>query len=149
MIEIRIHGRGGQGAVTAATILAKAAGYDDKYSQGFPAFGTERRGAPVRAFCRISRLPVSIRSQVYEPDHVIVLDSTLLGLPEVKEGLKRDSLAVINSKKQENLECKTASYDATSPALEVLGKHIGQEIQTPLHPQLTGAFGAALYARQT
>lgn len=124
MIEIRLHGRGGQGSVTAATILAKAAGYDDKYAQAFPAFGTERRGAPVRAFCRISDKPITIRSQVYEPDFVVVLDSSLLGLPEVGEGLKEDSLAMINSKRQEKLGDRIVCYDATSLALEVLGKPI-------------------------
>lgn len=124
MIEVRIHSRGGQGGVTFAQLLAKAAGYDGKYSQGFSAFGCERRGAPVRAFCRISESPITIRSQVYEPDHVIVLDPTLLGLPDVREGLKEDSLAIINSKNQENLDCKTINYDATSIALEVLGKDI-------------------------
>ncbi len=139
MIEIRIHGRGGQGSVTAATILAKAAGYDDKYSQGYPAFGTERRGAPVRAFCRISEKPITIRSQVYEPDYAIVLDSTLLELPEVIEGLKEESIAVINSKQAVSLNpAKSVSYDATSIALEVLGKPIVNTAMLGAFAKVTG-----------
>ena len=73
MIEIRFNGRGGQGAVTAAEILAKAAFKDGKYSQAFPFFGVERRGAPVMAFTRIDSEPINLRYQVYNPDHVIVL----------------------------------------------------------------------------
>lgn len=138
MIEIRLHGRGGQGAVTAATILARAAGYDDRYAQGFPAFGTERREAPVKAFCRISDKPITIRSQIYEPDYVIVLDSTLLGLPEVREGLKKGSIAIINSNGRESLGCRTISYDATSIALEALGKPI---VNTAMLGALAGASG--------
>lgn len=139
MIEIRLHGRGGQGSVTAATILAKAAGYDNKYAQGFPAFGTERRGAPVKAFCRISEEPITIRSQVYEPDFVVVLDSTLLGLTEVMEGLKGDSLAVINSKNPVKLNPgKSVNYDATSLALEVLGKPIVNTAMLGMFAGITG-----------
>lgn len=138
MIEIRLHGRGGQGAVTAATILARAAGYDDRYAQGFPAFGTERRGAPVKAFCRISDKPITIRSQVYEPDYVVVLDSSLLRLPEVTEGLKDNALLVINSKQQERIKNKSISYDATGIALEALGKPI---VNTAMLGALAGASG--------
>ncbi len=124
MIEIRFHGRGGQGAVTAASLLAKAAGLDGKYAQAFPAFGVERRGAPVRAFCRISERKITLRSQIYSPDFIVVLDDTLLGLPEITEGLKKDSVAVINTKSRPQLKQKTFCYDATSLALEMLGKDI-------------------------
>ncbi len=96
MIEVRIHGRGGQGAVTAVTLLAKAAGVEDKYSQAFPAFGPERRGAPVKAFCRISENPITTREQVYNPDYIIVLDPSLLFLPEIVEGIKPSSVVIIN-----------------------------------------------------
>ena len=88
MIEIRFHGRGGQGAVTAAEILAKAAFKDGKYSQAFPFFGVERRGAPVMAFTRIDTEPINLRYQVYNPDHVIVLDDGLLNVVDVYSGLK-------------------------------------------------------------
>lgn len=125
MIEVRFHGRGGQGAVTAAALLAKAAGNDDKFSQGFPAFGVERRGAPVKAFTRIDEKYITIRSQVYKPDYVIVMDSSLMDLPEITDGLKEGSVAIINGKGGEgSLKQKSYYYDATSTALEVLGKDI-------------------------
>jgi pyruvate ferredoxin oxidoreductase gamma subunit len=125
MIEIRFHGRGGQGAVTAAALLAKAAGYDNKFSQGFPAFGVERRGAPVKAFTRIYDQPITIRSQVYKPDYIIILDPSLATLPEVKEGLKPESVIVINAKElNPGFEQKTHFYDATSLALKILGRDI-------------------------
>lgn len=126
MIEIRIHGRGGQGGVTAATILAKAAGYDSKFAQGFGAFGPERRGAPVKAFCRISDNPITIRSHVYKPDYIVVLDSGLLGLPEVFEGVKKTTEIIINSDGPIKLaqKLKAHYFDAQSLAMKVLGKPI-------------------------
>jgi pyruvate ferredoxin oxidoreductase gamma subunit len=126
MIEIRIHGRGGQGAVTAASLLAMAAGYDDKHSQGFPAFGVERRGAPVKAFARISDKPITIRSQIYSPDYVMIMDPTLCGLPEITEGIKPETVIIVNAKPEQNLSFrnKTHLYDATTLALEVLGRDI-------------------------
>ncbi len=125
MVEIRFHGRGGQGAVTAAAILARAAGFDDKYAQGFPAFGVERRGAPVRAFCRISERPINTRSQIYNPDVVAVLDQSLMHLPEITDGLKPDSVIIVNGKEMKlPLKQKVHFYDATSLALKILGKDI-------------------------
>jgi pyruvate ferredoxin oxidoreductase gamma subunit len=100
MIEIRWHGRGGQGGVTAAELLAKAAYYDGyKGVQAFPYFGAERRGAPVRAFTRISDEEVNVRSQVYTPDIVTVLDYTILDVIDVAEGLKEGGKIIINSPK--------------------------------------------------
>jgi pyruvate ferredoxin oxidoreductase gamma subunit len=87
MIEIRFHGRGGQGAVTSAELLALAAIGEGKYAQAFPSFGPERRGAPVVAFCRISDEPIRIRANIYEPDIVVVLDSSLLKIVNVAAGL--------------------------------------------------------------
>jgi pyruvate ferredoxin oxidoreductase gamma subunit len=125
MIEIRIHGRGGQGAVTAASLLAMAAGHDGKFSQGFPAFGVERRGAPVKAFARISDKPITIRSQIYSPDYVIIMDPTLCELPEITEGIRPETRIIINSKAgQQAFKNKTVQYDATSLALELLGRDI-------------------------
>jgi pyruvate ferredoxin oxidoreductase gamma subunit len=126
MIEIRFHGRGGQGAVTAASILARAAGFDDKYAQGFPAFGVERRGAPVKAFCRISEKQINTRSQIYSPDYVIVLDQSLMHLPEITDGLKPESAIIVNGKQEgkTTLKQKVHFYDATSLALKILGKDI-------------------------
>ncbi len=124
-MEIRFHGRGGQGAVTAAAILARAAGFDDKYAQGFPAFGVERRGAPVKAFCRISDKPINTRSQIYNPDIVVVLDQSLMHLPEIADGLKPGSVVIVNGKTSKTeLKQKTYFFDATNLALKILGKDI-------------------------
>jgi pyruvate ferredoxin oxidoreductase gamma subunit len=128
MIEIRFHGRGGQGAVTSAEILAQAAIMDGKYAQAFPSFGAERRGAPVQAFTRISNEPIRIRIGVYHPDVIVVLDSTLIQSENVFFGLKEGGLAVINSKEsprelKERLGFKgrIITVDATKIALEELG----------------------------
>ncbi len=86
MKEIRIHGRGGQGSVTAAEMLSVAAFKDGKFSQAFPAFGVERRGAPVQAFTRISNNPIRLRSQIYTPDYVIVQDQPSLKLLTLQKG---------------------------------------------------------------
>jgi 2-oxoacid:acceptor oxidoreductase gamma subunit (pyruvate/2-ketoisovalerate family) len=100
MVEVRIHGRGGQGGVIASEILATASFHDGKFCQSFPAFGVERRGAPVTAFTRIDDKAIRIRTQIYSPDHVIVLDQTLLteGV-EVTGGLKEGGWIVVNSRK--------------------------------------------------
>jgi pyruvate ferredoxin oxidoreductase gamma subunit len=124
MIEIRFHGRGGQGAVTAAEMLARAAGYDGKYVQAFPSFGPERRGAPVRAFCRIDSKPITIRSQVYEPDYIVVLEPSLVCI-DVREGMKKSSVLVVNSDKPVEVDGrKTFVFDATNLALKSIGKDI-------------------------
>ncbi len=128
MIEIRFHGRGGQGAVTSAELLAKAAIAEGKYAQAFPAFGAERRGAPVLAFTRISDEPIKIRIGVYEPDIVVVLDPTLLASVPVLDGLKEDGVLVINTKvgpeevkKRLNWTGKTVAVNATEIAIQELG----------------------------
>ncbi len=129
MIEIRFHGRGGQGAVTAANILASAAFLEGKYVQAFPFFGVERRGAPVTAFTRIDEKPIRIKTQIYEPDVVVVLDPSLLDTVDVTTGLKDGGIVIINTEKskEEVLEklkkkpAKLALVDATTIALEVLG----------------------------
>jgi pyruvate ferredoxin oxidoreductase gamma subunit len=129
LIEIRWHGRGGQGAVTSAELLAKAAIIEEKYAQAFPAFGPERRGAPVVAFDRIdSQKPIRVRAEIREPDVVIVLDPTLLSVVKVTSGLKPKGILVINTSK--NFEAiekdfgsdwKLALVDANKIAREVLG----------------------------
>ncbi len=128
MIEIRFHGRGGQGSVTCAELLALAAIGEGKYAQAFPSFGPERRGAPVVAFCRISDQPIKIRANVYEPDIVMVLDSSLLKLVNVAAGMKQKGLIVTTSqdapeKVKELLKVKyrLAVVDATKIAMEILG----------------------------
>jgi 2-oxoacid:acceptor oxidoreductase gamma subunit (pyruvate/2-ketoisovalerate family) len=97
MIEIRIHGRGGQGAVTSAELLALAAINEGKYAQAFPSFGPERRGAPVLAFSRVDDKPIRLRSQVYQPDVVLVLDSSLVNIMDVAAGLKEGGTVVVNT----------------------------------------------------
>src|SRR4030066_1928203 len=98
MIEIRLHGRGGQGAVTSAELLALGAIKEGRYAQAFPSFGPERRGAPVVAFCRISDEDIKIRANIYEPDIVVVLDASLLKIVNVAAGLKSDGIIVTTSK---------------------------------------------------
>jgi len=121
--EIRIHGRGGQGGVTAAELLARAAFKEGKWVQAIPFFGAERRGAPVKAFARLSDAPILVRSQVYNPDYVLVLDPGLLDLVDVTEGLKKDGIVIVNTrKKPEELNIKlgrVATVDATGIALEL------------------------------
>jgi len=128
MIEIRFHGRGGQGAVTSAELLALAAIWEGKYAQAFPSFGPERRGAPVVAFCRISDQSIKIRANIYQPDIVVVLDSSLLKIVNVAAGLKPDGIIVTTSKdpaekvkEMLNVKNRVGVVDASKIALEVLG----------------------------
>ena len=128
MIEIRFHGRGGQGAVTAAELLAQAAISEGNHAQGFPNFGAERRGAPVVAFLRLSDGPIYTREPVDNPSVVVVLDSTLLGLVDFCSGLRPGGKLIINSsvEREKNLlEFKknyhVAVLDATAIAMETLG----------------------------
>jgi len=128
MIEIRFHGRGGQGAVTSAELLALAAIGEGKYAQAFPSFGPERRGAPVVAFCRIDDERIRIRANIYEPDIVVVLDSSLLTIVNVAAGLKTSGVIVTTSpeppeKVKEVLKVKNpiAVVDAVKIAREILG----------------------------
>jgi pyruvate ferredoxin oxidoreductase gamma subunit len=97
MIEIRFHGRGGQGAVTAAELIAQAAIAEGLYAQAFPNFGPERRGAPITAFLRISDTPIYLRERIDNPDIVIVLDSSLIGMVDFTSGLKPGKTVIINT----------------------------------------------------
>lgn len=100
MIEIRWHGRGGQGAKTASLLLADAAFNTGRYIQGFPEYGPERMGAPITAYNRISNSPITIHSNIYEPDYVVVVDDTLLDSVNVTAGLKEEGAIVINTTKE-------------------------------------------------
>jgi pyruvate ferredoxin oxidoreductase gamma subunit len=101
LIEIRWHGRGGQGAVTSAELLAQAAINEGHYAQAFPSFGPERRGAPVLAFVRISKQqPILIRAEISQPGMVVVLDPGLLPIVNVTSGLKANGIVVVNTKKE-------------------------------------------------
>ena len=129
MIEIRWHGRGGQGAVTSAELVAQAAISEDRFAQAFPSFGPERRGAPVQAFVRVDSLkPIKIRADITEPDVVVVLDPGLLTIVNVTSGLKEDGLLVINTKKSAEqirqefgYKVRLATVDANHIARELLG----------------------------
>jgi len=140
MIEIRFHGRGGQGAVTAAEILAKAAFEDGKYCQAFPFFGAERKGAPVIAFTRISDKPIKKRYQVYNPDYVIVLDETLLEAVDVLSGLKEEGKVIINSNNDVDLgkDVESFNIDATGIALDILGVPIVNTVMLGALARITG-----------
>ena len=131
IIEIRWHGRGGQGTKTASLLLADAAFNTGKYIQGFPEYGPERMGAPLTAYNRISSSPIRIHSNIYEPDHVIVVDDTLLESVDVTNGLKETGSIIINTTKNaEDLipllkEYKGNVYtiDARKISEECLGKY--------------------------
>ena len=131
MIEIRWHGRGGQGAKTASLLLADAAFNTGKYIQGFPEYGPERMGAPITAYNRISSTPIRIHSNIYEPDYVVVVDETLLESVPVTEGLKSSGAIIINSTRTpdelrpllNNYEGKVYTIDARKVSEEALGKY--------------------------
>ncbi len=129
LVEIRWHGRGGQGAVTSAELLAQAAISEGKYAQAFPSFGAERRGAPVLAFVRISEnAPIWTRAEVTEPDVVVVLDPSLLRIVDVTSGLKDGGTFVVNTRKSAeemsskfSIKWRLATIDASKIAQELLG----------------------------
>ena len=128
MIEVRWHGRGGQGAVTSVELLAVAAIGAGKYAQGFPSFGPERRGAPIAAFSRIDEKKIKVRSGIYEPDVVLVLDSSLIGLVNVIDGLKPDGKLIVNTakspeeiRKELNFSGVIATVDGTGIARKEMG----------------------------
>ncbi|MDO5851092.1 MAG: pyruvate ferredoxin oxidoreductase subunit gamma [Methanobacteriaceae archaeon] len=139
MIEIRFHGRGGQGAVTAAEILAKAAFEDGQYTQAFPFFGVERRGAPVMAFTRIDDKPIRRRFQVYSPEYVVVLDDGLANVVNLTSGLKDDGEIFINTTKETfDKPYKFHKIDATKTALDVIGVNVVNTIMLGFLSAKTG-----------
>jgi pyruvate ferredoxin oxidoreductase gamma subunit len=138
MIEIRIHGRGGQGNVAAAELLSIAAFKDGKYAQAFPSFGAERIGAPVQAFVRIDDKKVRTREDVRTPDYLIVQDYFLIETVPVLEGLKPDGLILVNADDPpEKLNIKTTATVETIPATEIALEIIGRPIPNAV---MIGAF---------
>lgn len=131
LIEIRWHGRGGQGAKTASLLLADAAFNTGKFIQGFPEYGPERMGAPITAYNRISNKPITVHSNIYEPDYVVVVDDTLLESVDVTAGLKPDGAIIINTTKSAgvlkqlliNYSGSIYTIDARKISLETLGKY--------------------------
>ena len=131
LIEIRWHGRGGQGAKTASLLLADAAFNTGKFIQGFPEYGPERMGAPITAYNRISNSPITIHSNIYEPDYVVVVDDTLLDAVDVTSGLKESGAIIINTTKGfdelkphlNNYEGSVYCIDARKISVDALGKY--------------------------
>lgn len=146
MLEIRLHGRGGQGAVTAGELLAKTAGKEGRWSQSFPKFGVERRGAPVQSYCRIDDERIRIHQELYEPDLVVVMDASLIGAVDVVAGLKKGGKVIVNTKAEPGslgLEGDFSVYtvDATSVAMEKLGRPIVNTAMLGAFVKVTGAVG--------
>ena len=131
IVEIRCHGRGGQGAKTASLLLADAAFNTGKYIQGFPEYGPERMGAPITAYNRISDEPITVHSNIYEPDYVVVVDETLLDSVDVTAGLKKEGGIVINTQKSpdeirpklKGYEGKVCTIDARTISVDCLGRY--------------------------
>ncbi|MBC7333270.1 MAG: 2-oxoacid:acceptor oxidoreductase family protein [Actinobacteria bacterium] len=132
VLEIRWHGRGGQGAVTASKLLASAALEEGYYIQAFPEYGAERMGAPVQSFNRISKEPIELHCQVREPEIVLVLDATLLKSIDVCEGIKEGGILIVNTPKTPDeirkllnfngKEIKVYTVDATRISIETMGR---------------------------
>lgn len=145
MIEIRIHGRGGQGAVIASKILACAFFSEDKYVQAFPKFGVERRGAPVEAFLRIDDHKILVRNNIYTPDHIIVLDQTLIEAIDVTAGLKKGGWILTNSNRHPKdfkklKDYKLACVDANSIAAKY---KLGSRSAPIVNTAILGGFAKA------
>jgi pyruvate ferredoxin oxidoreductase gamma subunit len=146
MLQIRIHGRGGQGVVTAAELLSVAAFEQGRHAQAFPSFGSERTGAPVVAFCRISDREIRLREPILTPDVLIVQDPTLLHQVDVFQGLKPDGYVLINSQRSFH-DLGLADIEArfrperliTVPATEIALKHLGRPLPNAV---LLGGFAA-------
>jgi len=144
MKEIRFHGRGGQGALTASLMLAQAAFIDGRYCQSFIFIGAERRGAPVEAYTRLDDKPIRVRCRIYRPDHIIVLDTSLISGTDVTRGLKDGGLIVVNSDMPaEELgfdpKFKVYTIDANSIAIE---HGLGTSIAPIVNTTVLGAYAA-------
>jgi 2-oxoacid:acceptor oxidoreductase gamma subunit (pyruvate/2-ketoisovalerate family) len=141
MIEIRFHGRGGQGTVVASKILADAISKEGNYVQAYPEFGVERRGAPVFAFIRIDEKPIYDKSRIYHPDHVVVVDPTLVEAIDVTEGLKEGGCIIVNSEKPPNELGFPGKYKVTTVnATEIAVKHgVGTRATPIVNTAIVGA----------
>ena len=146
MFQIRIHGRGGQGAVTAAEMLSVAAFLEGKHAQAFPSFGSERMGAPVVSYCRIDDKEIRLREPILDPDALIVQDPTLLKVVDVCQGLKPTGYLLVNSNRSladlhlaRYADQLPAGHALTVPASDLAFKHIGRPLPNAV---LLGAFAA-------
>ena len=147
MFQIRIHGRGGQGVVTAAELLSVAAFTDGLFAQAFPSFGSERTGAPVVAYCRIDQKKIRLREPISTPDAIIIQDSTLLNSVEVFAGIKPDGFILVNTKRtfeelglDEFVSNRSSMRTLILPASEIALKHIGRPMP---NAALLGGLAAA------
>jgi pyruvate ferredoxin oxidoreductase gamma subunit len=145
-VQIRIHGRGGQGVVSAAEMLSIAAFLEGRYAQAFPSFGSERMGAPVMAFCRISDQPIRLREPVAQPDALIIQDPTLLHQANLFDGLEPDGYVLINSARNLDelgirayLRKLPPDHVVTAPATELALRYVGRPLP---NSTLLGAFAA-------
>jgi len=140
MKEVRIHARAGQGAITTAMLLGEAAFAGDQYALAFPNFGAARMGAPMNAFVRIDASPIRIRSQIYEPDYLIVVDATLMYGFDIFNGLKEGGVAIINKRGGVEIpkikNARVVEIPANDIAQRILGRPLG-------NTALLGAFAAA------
>ena len=140
--EIRIHGRGGQGSVTAAEVLAKAAYRDGTLSQAFPAFGSERMGAPVQAFVRLSDKAIRTRAVIEEPDYLIIQDTTLFEQVDVFSGIKQGGVALVNTEKPDEVDVPDGvvlkPVAGTRIAMEVIGRPIANMVMVGAFAGMTG-----------
>ncbi len=147
MEEIRFHGRGGQGAVIGSEVLAHAFFIEGKYVQAFPAFGVERRGAPVTAFCRVDDAPIDLRNQIYQPDHVVVLDPSLVEAAGIAAGLKENGLVLINTNRHPDFYrgllgngFRVLTVDASTLAAR---NRLGSDSNPIVNTAICGAFARA------
>jgi pyruvate ferredoxin oxidoreductase gamma subunit len=147
VFQIRIHGRGGQGVVTAAELLSVAAFLDKKHAQAFPSFGSERTGAPVISYCRISESPIRLREPVLEPDAILIQDPTLLHSIDVFSGSKSDGFMLINTTRsfeelgiEEYVSAHIRERSLIVPASDIAMKHVGRPMP---NAALLGGFAAA------
>lgn len=148
MKEIRLHGRGGQGGVTSAELVAIAAIDEGRYAQAFPSFGPERRGAPVAAFVRVSDRQIRTREKVYAPDIVMVLDPSLPALVNVSAGIKDDGIVVLNTqlsadevRSKFGIKTRVATVDAGTIAIETIGLPITNTTMLGALLKATGIVG--------
>jgi 2-oxoisovalerate/pyruvate ferredoxin oxidoreductase gamma subunit len=147
MQEIRFHGRGGQGAVIGSEVLAHAFFIEGKFVQAFPAFGVERRGAPVTAFCRIDDRHINLRSQIYHPDHVVVLDASMIENVNVIEGLKHNGSILINSPRSPEVFKKILGDDFRLFVIDAAAIAVSHQLGSAANPivnsAILGAFSNA------
>lgn len=156
LTEIRWHGRGGQGAKTAALLLAEVAFNTGKHVQGFPEYGPERMGAPITAYDRISDTEIRVHSNIYEPDFVAVVDDTLLHTVDVTKGLKQDGAILINTeKKQEEIlpllngyKGKVYLIDARKVSMKTLGKYFPNTPMLAGMVKISGVMDEAVFLKE-